>query len=307
MSKIVSLASITVLFSPTPECPWVFSCPKNAMFDNFGLNAKDLYYIVYPNSPKKYEEIQHGQITSIFAFQKVSFAPIDSTKKLQDFMYELKKQARVDKNFFARTITSNVSLIDNDPRIEYEIPPESPLSNFANLSNEVILMTKLPPEIDESIAERIAVLSESIIYFGHITGLYIFATITGPGQFQVRQYTGDDNERYETMFAYAEVDNNQITAYVELDEKESVMINKKMVISHPNFAMFIRDMFNFDSKKYIQMARASGIGQKNPANTEDDDTESDDDVYGYFGMSNKAQGKSMIKEMMDMYGNPVTF
>lgn len=307
MSRIVSLASITSLFTPVSSCPWIFECPKNATFTSFGCNARDLFYIVYPNNPKKYDEIQPGQVTSIFVFQKIDdMVPISNKQDLQDFMYNLRKEARTNQNFFAKTVTSNVSLADNDPRIEYEMPPESPLNNFRDLSDEVILMTKLPPEIDESIAERLAVLSDDVIYFGHITGLYIFATITGPDKFQVRQYTGDNNEKYETMFAYAEVDTNQVTAYVELDEKESVMINKKMIISNPNFALFIRNMFDFDSKKYIQMARASGIGARKTVNTEEEN--SDDEIIDFLGMpNNPMHSKSIINDMLDMYGNPTIF
>lgn len=306
MPRIVSLASITSLFRPIPECPWIFECPKNATFDNI-VNIRDLFYIVYPNNPKKYDEITHGQSTSIFVFQKVdNIEPISDKKELQKFIYDLRKEARTNKDFFAKTVVSSISLIDHDPRIEYEMPPESPLNNFKDLSDEIILMTKLPPEIDDSIAERLAILSDNIIYFGHITGLYIFATITGPGKFEVRRYTSDDNERYETMFAYTEVDNNQVVANVELDREESVMINKKMIISNPNFAAFIRNMFDFDSRKYIQMARSTGIGARKTVNTEEEN--SDDEVIDFLGMpTNPMHSRSILNDMLDMYGNPTMF
>jgi hypothetical protein len=308
MSKVVSLASLTSLFRPIDQSPYIFECSKNAIFD-FGPNMRDLYYIVYPNVPRKYDEIVHGQSTSVFAFSKCELpSNYDTKEQIQELLYQLRKEARTNKEIFARTINSGVFLTDNDPRIEYELPPESPLNAFKNLSDEVVTLTKLPPEIDQSIEERMLCLSDDqkLLHFGHITGLYIFVQITGPNKFEVRQYTGSNNEKYETLFAYVEVEDGQVSAYVELDDNEAVVINRKLLINHPNFAQFIQKMFKFDSKKYIQIVRSSMLEQPKPQNN--DGEENDDDICDFLGMpNNPVHSKSIINDMLDMYGNPTVF
>jgi hypothetical protein len=315
MSKFVTLSSLTKLFTPVDSCEYVFECQKNAQIPEQRngeitlYDMRELYYIVYPNNPKKYDEIQHGQATSIFVFSKVDITSICNKNELQTFMYDIKKQARTDKSFYAKTLNSGILLVDNDPRIEYELPPESPLNLFRGLSDEVLSMTKLPEEIDQFVEETLLCLEENLFYFGHINSFYMFVSITGPNQFEVRHYTGSDNEKYETLFCYIKVNNNKVVAYVELADNESVMINKKLLIDCPDFGKFIRDMFNFDSKTHISVAR-SVQSKAQPKMTDDKfaDDDDEDDINCFLGMPKNAKySESMLNSIADMYGNPSIF
>lgn len=321
MARTILLTSLTRLFTPIPECDRIFTCPKNGMFPfqerkshiKRLIPLSELMFIVYPISPKTYDEIRHGEHVDIFVFQRCL---IDKDQlEIMGFIKTLRDFARNDETLCIRTCNSPVYIVDNDPRIEYETPPDSPLRHLLNLPSEIYEKSKLPPEIDEIISGKIIQLpdrnSKNVFYFGHIIGLYIFVEINNAtGEFIVRHYTGTDNTRHDSLHTYLKVENASVHSYVEFGPDESMLLNRRMILGFVNFNEFLKEVFDFDHVANIRIIQSSDIGNTQ-ANLEKRAAskwlDEDDDDPGYLGTHDDQFMKAMMDQFKDNYGIPDIF
>lgn len=335
------LTSLTTRFVPVPGHPRIFECNKNGQIQFPLPNGKDikgrpimkttvmhlseLYFVVYPIQPKTYDEINHGHHTDILVFPRIELD--DRANNITEFLELLKKDARTNPDIFVKTFNMPIEVLDLDPAIEFELPPESPLNVFRNLSEDVLVKTKLPAEIDHEIESRIICLSSDgashSFYFGHVVGLYIFVDVDALTEdFTVRHYTSPDNERYEYLRTFVEIKSGQVKSYVEFGDNEEMLITRNTIIGQPNFVQFISDVYKFDHKKYIELVQKSPIGNTVQNDSEKrkkiiqkmtsgdfDDEEDDAEFISFLGFGGDKGDfyKSLTQNMLDMYGNPQMF
>lgn len=317
MSKTILLTSLTRTFKPIPECDRIFECTKNGKYQYAGrlIPLSELWFIVFPRNPKKFEEIQHGMHTDIIVLEKCELGGEPVTDILE-FIDAARKEARGNRDICFRTHTTPYVVTDDDPRIEYIPPPLSPVRHLANLPDEIYLATKLPREIDQYIAEKMIQLPDrdhkKILYFGHVIGIHIFVEIDDvSGNFVVRHYTGTDNTRHDMLQTYVDVSGGNIKSYVELDNNESIMFNRRTVIKAISIQAFLGDVFDFDHITNIKIVQSSDIGNTS-ANMEKKaksmysflgEENDDEDDIGFLNMGNLDYTKSAAEACQDNFGN----
>lgn len=326
MSQTVLLTSLTKTFKPIPECDRIFECTKNGMYQygNRIVPLSDLWFIVFSRNPKKFEEIRHGTHTDIIVLEKCELGG-EPVTDIFEFIDAARKEARNNKNIIFKTHTTPYTVTDNDPRIEYTPPPSSPMRHLTNLSDEIYSATKIPREIDQYVAEKMIQLPDrnhkKVLYFGHAIGIHIFVEIDDvSGNFVVRHYTGIDNTRHDMLRTYIDVSCGNIKSYVELDDNESIMFNRRTVIKAASISAFLEEVFDFDHIANIKIIQSSDIGNTS-ANVEkkaksmydflrsddNDNDEDEDEDIGFLPTGNVDFIKSMAEASQDIFGNAGMF